>query len=451
MDNRFENSRLQNKNWSIGDSMKRVIVVMVMLVLLFQSVVAESPFTVIATVPPFVRPGDENVTIQLTVKLESGEYDDVEVELILPRVFSFSKEGGDTFRLGDMSTTDIQKPPLQVAVFQIDVSLDAVYGDYTIQVYITTKTGAYMDSFTIHVVGETLIEITDVSTSVDPIGPGIDFELSIAVKNIGSNSIKWMKVILNPNPSTSVAQDVSGQLTQIPQTVPQATPSSVIIPISSDLERVFKEISPGKSVLASYVLSVEIDAESRNHAMIVTLVYQDETGMVLTESRTIGIKIKGTSYLELQGIEVDPAVPYQGEEAIISVTLENTGTAEARSVKVVVKSSFGEYTSFIGTMKRNENNAAVFKILIPEAEQKFPENLINNLLNRTETHKYSLTIQVFYEDADGAPKGFVEGWDLTTKTKQDRTIFYILGGIILLIVIAVWRIQSRRHLKALEE
>lgn len=428
--------------------MKRLLAVTVMLVLLSSYVSADSPFTVIATVPPFVRPGDKNVTLQLTVKLETGEYEDVEVELILPRVFSFSKEDSDTFRLGDMSTTDIQKPPLQVAVFQIDVSADARYGDYTVQVYITTKTGAYMDSFTIHVVGETLIEITGVSASVDPIEPGSDFELSITVKNIGSNAIKWMKVILNPNPG--VSQEVSGQLTGLTQ-VQQPTPSSVIIPISSDLERVFKEVSPGKSVLASYVLAVEAGAESKNHAMMVTLVYQDETGMVLTESRTIGIKIKGSPYLELQGIEADPAVPYQGEEAIISVTLENTGTAEARSVKVVIRSPLGEYTSFIGTMKRNENNAAVFKVLIPKTEQKFPENLLNNLLNKTETYKYSLTIQVFYEDAEGAEKGFVEGWDLTTKTKRDKTILYILGGVILLIVIAVWRIQSRRHLKALEE
>jgi hypothetical protein len=426
---------------------------MLMLVLVMESVSADSPFKIIATVPPFVRPGDENVTIQLTVTLESGEYDDVEVELILPRFFSPSREGSETFRLGDMSTSDIQKPPLGIAVFQVDVSPDAVYGDYTVQVYIRTKSGAFIDSFTVHVVGETLVEITGVSTSIDPIEPGSDFELGIMVKNIGSNAIKWMKVILNPNPS--VSQDMSGQmtgqLTQVTTQTPVAMPSPVIIPIFSDLERVFKDISPGQKVSASYSLSVEVGAESKNHAMTVTLVYQDETGMVLTESRTIGIKIKGSPSLELQGIEVDPTVPYHGDEAIISVTLENSGTAEARSVKVVLQSSLGQYTSFIGTMKRNENNAAVFKMLIPEVEKSFPEMIINNLLNRTETNMYSLTIQVFYEDAGGEQKGFIETWDLTTKTMTDRTVYYILGGILLIIVVAVWRLQSRRHLRALEE
>ena len=159
--------------------MKKWLGVGVLLILLLPAVSAESPFTIIATVPPFVRPGDENVTIQLTVKLESGEYDDVEAELILPQFFSPSKEGSDTFTLGDMSTTDVLKPPLQVAVFQLDVSPDAVYGNYTIQVYINTKTSSFMDSFKIHVVGETLIEITGVSTSQELIEPGDDFELSI--------------------------------------------------------------------------------------------------------------------------------------------------------------------------------------------------------------------------------------------------------------------------------
>ncbi|MBU7016014.1 MAG: hypothetical protein HXS44_00790 [Theionarchaea archaeon] len=436
---------------------KGIIVIVVMLISLFPSVSAESPFKIIATVPPFVRPGDENVTIQVTVTLESGEYEDVELELILHRFFSPSQEGSDTFKLGDMSTTDIMKPPLGVAIFQVDVSPDATYGDYSIQVYIKTKSGGFMDSFTVHVVGQTLVEITSVSTSQDPIEPGTDFQLDIQVKNIGSNALKWIKVALNPNPQASadvsgqLTGQMTGQLTQLStQTATQQT-SSAIIPISSDLERIFKDISPRESITASYLLSVEVSAESRNHAMAVTLVYQDETGMVITESRTIGIKIKGTPDLELQGIEADPAVPYHGEEVILSVTLENNGTAEAKSVKVVTASSLGNYTSFIGTMKRNENNAAVFKILMPEAEQKFPENLINNLLNRTETHTYSVMIQVFYYDADGNQKGFAETWDLAARTKQDKTIFYVLGGLVAVIIIVIWRLQSRRHLKALEE
>ena len=429
--------------------MKRKALIAILAGILFiHSVAAASPFTIIATVPPFVRPGDENVTIHLTVKLESGEYEDVEVELILPRFFSPSKEGSATFRLGDMSTSDITKPPLQMAVFQVDVSPDAVYGDYTIQVYITTKSGAFMDSFTMHVVGETLIEITDVSASKDPIEPGSDFELSIAVRNIGSNAVKWMKIILNPNPGMSQESQVSGLTTQ---TVPGTSQTSVIIPISSDLERVFRDVSPGRTVRASYVLSVGKNAESKNYSMMVTLVYQDETGMVLTETRTIGVKIQGSPLLELQGIEADPTVPYQGEEVIISVTLENTGTAEARSVKVTIKSSLGDYTSFIGTMKRDENNAAVFKIFIPKGEQRFPETFVNNLLNRTETSKYLVTVQIFYEDAEGQAQGFVEGWEFTAKTQQDKTVFYVLGAIILLVIVAVWRLQSRRRLKVLEE
>ncbi len=451
MDHHFQDRRIQVKNRCIGDLMKRYVIAAAIMVLLLNTAVAESPFKIIATVPPFVRPGDENVTIQLVVKLESGEYDDVNVELILPRFFSASKEGSDEFRLGDMSTTDIMKPPLGVAVFQVDISRDATYGDYPLQVYIKSKTGVFMDTFTMHVVGVTLVEVSDVVTSKDPIEPGDDFELGISVKNVGSNTIKWMKVILSPNPPAEVTGQLTSQLTQIPAGTTGGAPSSVIIPISSDLERVFKDVSPGDKVLATYVLSVEPDAESKNYAMAVTLVYQDETGMVSTESRVIGIKIKGTPNLEFQGIEADPAVPYNGEEVIISVTLENNGTAEARSVKVSIASPLGNYTSFIGTMKRNENNAAIFKILVPQVKQTFPQNIINNVLNRMETRKYPMTIQVYYQDPEGTEKGFAEGWELTTRTKQDITVFYIIGGAILLIIVVVWRLQSRRHLKALEE
>jgi hypothetical protein len=434
--------------------MKKYAIVLMGMILLSASIVeAATPFKIIATVPPYVRPGDQNVTIQLVVKLESGEYDDIEVELILPRYFSPSKEGSDTFTLGDMSTKDFTKPPLGVAVFQIDVSSGATYGDYTVQVYITTKTGAFMDDFTIHVVGETLVEIKDVKTSIDPIEPGSDFELTVSAKNIGSNALKWMKIVLNPNPTAQ--QKVTDQLTgQMTQTSTQATPSGsspVIIPISSDLERIFKNISPGQTVIASYLLSVGPSIESENIAMGITLVYQDETDMLLTESRIIGIKIQGKPQVQLQGIEADPGVPYNGEEVILSVTLENNGTAEARSVKVSISSSIGNYTNFIGSMKRDENNAAVFKILVPEIATQFPQKLINDFFGRSEVTSYPVTIQVFYENTEGVSQGFVESWELTAKTQPDRTIFYIIGAVIIIIIIAIWRMQSRRQLKVLEE
>lgn len=439
---------------------KYAIVLMGMILLSFSIVEAASPFKILASVPPFVRPGDENVTIQLTVKLETGEYEDVEVELILPRYFSPSQEGSEIFTLGDMSTKDITKPPLGIAVFQLDVSSSATYGDYTVQVYITTKTGAFMDDFTIHVVGETLVEIREVKTSIDPIAPGSDFELTVSVKNIGSNALKWMKIILNPNPSSqlSVTEQPASQITQIPtqtQTQTQmpstSPPTSVIIPISSDLERIFKNISPGQTVHATYLLSVEPSVESENIAMGVTLVYQDETDMQLTENRTIGIKVQGTPQIELQGIEADPGVPYNGEEVIISVTLENNGTSEARSVKVSISSSIGRYTSFIGSMNRDENNAAVFKILIPEVESQFPQKLLDDLLGKSRTTVYPLTIQIIYEDLHGEPQGFMESWELTAKTQPDKTVYYIIGAIILISVIVIWRVRSRRQLKALEE
>ncbi|MBU7042455.1 MAG: hypothetical protein HXS47_02595 [Theionarchaea archaeon] len=439
---------------------KYAIILMGMILLSLSTVGAASPFKILASVPPFVRPGDENVTIQLTVKLETGEYEDVEVELILSRYFSPSQEGSETFTLGDMSTKDITKPALGIAVFQLDVSSSATYGDYTVQVYITTKTGAFMDDFTIHVVGETLVEIREVTTSIDPIVPGSDFELTVSVKNIGSNALKWMKIILNPNPSAqiSVSEQPTSQMTQIPtqtQTQTQipstSPPTSVIIPISSDLERVFKNISPGQTVHATYLLSVEPSVESENIAMGVTLVYQDETDMLLTENRTIGIKVQGTPQIELQGIEADPGVPYNGEEVIISITLENNGTAEARSVKVSISSSIGSYTSFIGSMNRDENNAAIFKILIPDMESQFPQKLLDDLLGKSRTTTYPLTIQVFYEDLHGELQGFMESWELTAKTQPDKTVYYIIGAIILISVVVIWRVRSKRQLKALEE
>ena len=102
MDYHLTDPGFQDKTQCVGDCMstkiKKWSIIGVLLILLLPAVSADSPFNVIATVPPFVRPGDENVTIQLTVKLEDGEYDDVEIELILPRFFSPSNEGSECGR-----------------------------------------------------------------------------------------------------------------------------------------------------------------------------------------------------------------------------------------------------------------------------------------------------------------------------------------------------------------
>ncbi|MFQ5892098.1 MAG: COG1361 S-layer family protein [Candidatus Methanofastidiosia archaeon] len=415
------------------ERVKKILMLLIFVSVILDVVQAqEEMFKITAQVPPFVRPGDKNVIISVTIRInDSQDHEDVEAELILPRYFSASKEDSDTYELGDLYYNDPPRPDFGVALFQIDVSENAKYGDYEIQIFIKSKKGSYLDSFDLHVIGNTLVDIESLDLDKQPIEPGDDFSLSIKVRNVGENSLKWLKINLNPNPFEALPTSSSQE----------------IIPISTDLERIFKEVSPGRFVTAIFKLSVSRDAESQNYSMTVTLTYMDEAFQTYSEIQNIGIKVEGNPKVILQSIEADPAIPIQSEEVTISVTLENVGTTEARSVKVNLETDFGTYTEFVGTIKHTESDAAVFEFTLPDYSLK----TFGIALKPGDARNHTLTFTVSYEDLDGREVKFEEGWSLSSKPKEDKTLYYLVGGFILFIVILIWRIQSRRRLRALEE
>lgn len=415
------------------EKVKRILMLAIFISIILDVVQAqEEMFKITAQVPSFVRPGDKNVIISVTIRInDSQDHEDVEAELVLPRYFSASKEDSDTYELGDLYYNDPPRPDFGVALFQIDVSENAKYGDYEIQIFIKSKKGSYLDSFDLHVIGNTLVDIESLDLDKQPIEPGDDFSLSIKVRNVGENSLKWLKINLNPNPFEALPTSSSQE----------------IIPISTDLERIFKEVTPGRFITATFKLSVSRDAESKNYPMSVTLTYMDEAFQTTSEIQNIGIKVEGNPKVILQSIEADPTIPIQGEEVTISVTLENVGTTEARSVKVNLKTDFGTYTEFVGTIKHRESDAAVFEFTLPDYSLK----KFGITLKPGDTKNHTFTFTVSYEDLDGREVKFEEGWSLSSKPREDKNLYYLIGGFILFIVVLIWRIQSRRRLKALEE
>jgi hypothetical protein len=254
-----------------------------------------------------------------------------------------------------------------------------------------------------------VIDIRDVST--DTLSPGDDFTLTMTIQNVGSGEIRWMRVGIDP----------------LVNTIP------ILIPNDDDLEKVYREIGE-ETVTAAFDLSVGEDLDSGNYPITVAVTYQDDLGNVVTESHIIGLEIRGSPRIVIQGIDSDPKIPFKGEDVTLSVSLENIGTGDAKIVKVRFVSETGEFVSYVGGIEKSDSSAAVFNTVAPIIESE----------------KQQIKIFVEYEDETGNKKVIEDVYTLGLKEKERIGILPLAGiGIVIVLVIVYWWLKKRRELKKL--
>ncbi|MFQ6089605.1 MAG: COG1361 S-layer family protein [Candidatus Methanofastidiosia archaeon] len=399
--------------------MKKYVMV-VLLLILIAPLRADEPFKIAAQAPPYVRPGDENVNISITVKVEDEKtYEDVEVEMMLPEVFSISEGKERKSELGDLSKVDEMRRPLGVAVFQIDVLEDAKYGEYKIGILVRHKKGIFEDSFKLKVIGDTLVGISKVSRDKENVESGEKFTLTLYVENMGSNSLDWLKIVLQPNPS--IPQNLVSEFGKIP----------VIIPISEDLERIFQDLGAGREVRAVFELSVDKNSSTMNYPLNVLLIYQDETDTLFQEVKTIGISIKGRANLDLSKMSTNPQRVYEGDQFSLKLSVENTGTEDARGVRAELEIElFGDEIKYLGEVKKGSSENVTFN------------------LDASKAGTYSGKLKLFWED-DYGENEVTEDVSITIYPLKVNGYFsqrnLLLGGVGVFFVVAVVVMILRRR------
>jgi hypothetical protein len=294
--------------------------------------------------------GTENnqITIRINNKI-STDFSNVKAYLDLSYPFSKSSENSNEFHIGNLTDT------LVTAYFTVNVDGGAKYGTYTVPVRIVTNIGTFMDEVEIKVVGQTVLKVDSVTidgVSNAAVNPGDIFDLAINLKNSGGNDIKNAKATLNTN-------------------------NDNIIPVSSSLSETFTNIRAGSYARPVFNIAIDKNLTPRNQKMSLTLEFEDALGNKYTQNEEIGLRIVGQPKLEIGRITTNPSTLSSGSDFVLTLKIENIGTADADNVKLQLDSKFtGNPQAFLGKIEKNDYANGVFYLNTAQTMGNVPCKLI---------------------------------------------------------------------------
>lgn len=318
----------------------------------------ETPFNVTYVLSsPHLTPGDRNMGIEFIVQNNKDvSFNDMKIYLFMRYPFSASippnnkmgelsypgyliSSGGS----GDEYTQYFNLLPKtsHKTFFKVDVDRNAKYGLYDIPYTIYYDQGKeYNGKITLAVKGDTLVEIINfqVASNGSKVEPGDFFKVDVTLENVGDNTIKWLKLTLNPK-------------------------DKAFVPLSSDSEHVFKDIPQGTRKDSEFWFSIEKDADIKNYPFDLILSYMDERGMEYNETKLVGIVAAGRASLDIAKKTTDPARVKESEPFTLTVKIENTGTGDANGVAARLESELdGDTLAYLGEIKKDDYSNAIFSL-----------------------------------------------------------------------------------------
>ncbi len=379
---------------------------------------AEQPPFNITTVTsvPHLSPGDRNIGIEFTVQNNNDAgIDNIKTYLYLRPPFSASIPPNNM--LGDLTypgylissggSGDEYTPYFNLGpktshkvFFRIDVDRNAGYGLYDMPYTIFYgQDSEYSGKITLAVMGNTLIEIRNaqVVSNNSRVEPGEVFKIAVSFENVGDSALKWVKITLNPE-------------------------DKALVPMSSDSERVFKDIPVGSRQDSEFWFSLEKDASVRNYPIDLMLDYMDERGVEYNETKLVGIVAAGRAGLEIAKKTTDPARVIESEPFSLTVKIENTGTGDAKGVTARLDSEFeGDTLAYLGEIKKDDYSNAIFT------------------LDAAKSGKKSGILNISYEDDFGKHEVQKEVILMINPANSGNPLPFIIGIIAIAVLLIMWK------------
>ncbi|MFQ6136705.1 MAG: COG1361 S-layer family protein, partial [Candidatus Hydrothermarchaeales archaeon] len=193
--------------------------------------------------------------------------------------------------------------------------------------------------------------------------PDSDFNLSLGIGNAGGDKAESVKI------SLGLPAEIEGENTASLGT-----------------------ISSSGTATASFNLKCLKNAESKTYNVPVDIDYIDEKGVEQTLKRSFELFVdeRGDIKIQIAGISTAPTKIYPNTDFTLSITLENTGDQNAKSVKVDLELPAvfsGETTAFLGTLTKDGSSTPSFDLKASK-ETKAGET-------------YNVVMKIRYEDETG--------------------------------------------------
>jgi len=363
---------------------------------------AELRISSVSTTPSKVYPDTD---FNMSVSIENVGNDKakaVAIALEIPKEFS----GETNAFLGSL-----EKDDSSTASFDLRASKDAKEGDayaVTVQMRYDDERGIEYEEDTavevfIHERGDINMDIGGITTTPTRILSDTDFSLTISLENSG---------------------DQDAKSTEIKLKLPDG--------FSGESKAFLGTITADESATASFDLKASKETPSgMAYNVLMDINYKDENGALYSVEKNFDIFIheRGDIALSIAGLSTSPTTVYPGTKFTLSVQLENTGTQDAKSVKIDVslpEEFIGERSSFVGEIEQDDVSSGILDLRLSD---------IGN------SGSYDVNMKVRYSDEKGTEYSddmqFVLFVDATSKdNKKNMTIMI---GALLVVGIYVWK------------
>ena len=361
--------------------------------------------------PNPARPG-EDLLIKINIQNagdEPAENVIVGIEEIHPFIFKYSTSelyGSGTNTERNFRIEQLRQRSKVEMNFYLRVDPEAESGIYQLEFTIKDKSGtSFSKRIPIRVEGNPdlvlsateILPVNEDNSSSGAIVPGQEFYLRTTVKNAGNGNAKNVRVMLNLNSS------------------------SPLIPLEDNV-RFFENLSAGSSENLSFKLLLGSNADVKPYRIPLRITASNNTGTFqIDKIQEIGINVLNRAQIDISSLKFDPEMPVKGQQASLTLRLENVGEGEARSVKARLEGleGSGSTSAFLGRLDKDDDAPAVFTFT--------PEK----------TGDQNVTLLVEYEDDFGEHQ-VSENLTFNVKRQEESVIPIVLGAILVLAAVILY-------------
>ncbi|MCX9009514.1 MAG: COG1361 S-layer family protein [Candidatus Methanoperedens sp.] len=190
-------------------------------------------------------------------------------------------------------------------------------------------------TFKVMVRGMPQLMISNITINPERISPKDKFDITLSVSNDGTGTAREVQVsaVTSGLPFVSVDADT----------------------------KIIKRLNPGESIQMSYAIQVKDKTEISSYSIPIKMDYKDENGENISSKSFAGVRVLGKAELAISYLKIEPQNPVKGDLVTVNMRIENSGTGEAKSVKVSLDVPFeGTRTAFLKKIKPDDDEPGVF-------------------------------------------------------------------------------------------
>jgi hypothetical protein len=339
MNKLHESSRMNTRKFA----MKPLLMTMVAIfALIFMIVPANAQLEIVLDQlsPQPIEPG-QDLTLSVRLENENSDIENVRIEIV--------PDSPITIKNGDRRIIyegNIIKYGAVIETYLLHVDPLAASGTYEIEFRsrwsINDMASETNKTFKVLVRGAPQLMISNLTVNPERISPKEKFDLTLRVSNEGTGMAREVQV----------SADMSG----LP-----------FVSLDADT-KIIKRLDPGEIIQLNYPIQVKDKTEISSYSIPIKMGYKDENGKNISSKSLAGVRVLGKAELAISDIKIEPQNPVIGDLVTVNMRIENSGTGEAKSVKIKLDAPFeGTKSAFLGKIKPDDDAPGIFAFYVTKA------------------------------------------------------------------------------------